>query len=55
MATIALELASSLGLVGGARATLYRAALLHDIGKLGVSSRILDKPAPLTRSEWENP
>ena len=56
MATIALELASSLGLVGGARATLYRAALLHDIGKLGVSRPgILDKPAPLTRSEWENP
>jgi putative nucleotidyltransferase with HDIG domain len=53
VATIALELASSVGLDVGARATLHRAALLHDIGKLGVSSRILDKPAPLTRSEWE--
>ena len=36
-----------------ARATLRRAALLHDVGKLGVSSRILDKPGPLTDAEWE--
>ena len=30
---------------------LRRAALLHDIGKLGVSNRILDKPARLTEGE----
>ena len=35
------------------RATVRRAALLHDVGKLGVSSRILDKPGTLTRNEWE--
>ena len=29
-----------------------RAALLHDIGKLAVSNRILDKPARLTRGEY---
>jgi HD-GYP domain-containing protein (c-di-GMP phosphodiesterase class II) len=29
-----------------------RAALLHDVGKLGVSNRILDKPGPLTDAEW---
>ena len=37
------------------RATLHdlrRAALLHDIGKLSVSNRILDKPGPLTRAEF---
>jgi HD-GYP domain-containing protein (c-di-GMP phosphodiesterase class II) len=31
--------------------TLRRAALLHDIGKLGVSNRILDKPARLSDAE----
>lgn len=30
---------------------LRRAAWLHDIGKLGVSSRVLDKSGPLTRAE----
>ena len=29
-----------------------RAALLHDIGKLGLSNRILDKPGPLDAREW---
>ncbi len=31
---------------------LMRAALLHDIGKLGVSNRILDKPGKLTDAEY---
>jgi HD-GYP domain-containing protein (c-di-GMP phosphodiesterase class II) len=32
--------------------TFVRAALLHDIGKLSLSSRILDKPGRLTEAEW---
>jgi HD-GYP domain-containing protein (c-di-GMP phosphodiesterase class II) len=32
---------------------LVQAALLHDIGKLALSSRILDKPGALTAREWE--
>jgi putative nucleotidyltransferase with HDIG domain len=30
---------------------IYRAGLLHDIGKLGISNRILDKNGPLTADE----
>lgn len=30
---------------------MYRAGLLHDIGKLGISSRILDKPGALDKRE----
>ena len=53
VAAIADALAALLELDGGARSTLRRAALLHDIGKLGVSNRILDKPGPLSPTEWE--
>src|SRR5206468_2851242 len=31
---------------------LEAAALLHDIGKLGVPDAILQKPGPLTADEW---
>ncbi|HTX29832.1 MAG TPA: HD-GYP domain-containing protein [Solirubrobacteraceae bacterium] len=34
------------------RRTLRRAALLHDIGKLAISNRILDKPGKLTDEEF---
>ncbi len=31
---------------------IYRGALLHDIGKMGVPDNILLKPGPLTEDEW---
>ena len=34
------------------RRWLKRAALLHDIGKLGVSNSVLDKPGKLDDAEW---
>jgi putative nucleotidyltransferase with HDIG domain len=44
-------MASVLGWDAAERRELRRAALLHDIGKLGVSNRILDKPGRLTDDE----
>jgi HD-GYP domain-containing protein (c-di-GMP phosphodiesterase class II)/DNA-binding CsgD family transcriptional regulator len=35
------------------RRLLHRAALLHDLGRLGVPNRVWDKPDKLSRSEWE--
>jgi HD-GYP domain-containing protein (c-di-GMP phosphodiesterase class II) len=45
-------IAGELGYSKQRRRTLKRAALLHDIGKLGVSNAILDKPGKLNDSEW---
>ncbi len=52
VARIAVGLAQLLGLDDRTRRDLYRAGLLHDIGKLGVSNRILDKPGGLDEDEW---
>jgi HD-GYP domain-containing protein (c-di-GMP phosphodiesterase class II) len=45
-------IAEQLALSSQRRRWLKRAALLHDIGKLGVSNSILDKPAKLDDGEW---
>ena len=45
-------IAAELGLPPARRRWLRRAALLHDIGKLGVSNGILDKPGRLDAAEW---
>ena len=45
-------IAEALGLDDQRRRRLKRAALLHDIGKLGVSNQILDKPDRLDEAEW---
>lgn len=45
-------IAEELDLSARRRRWLKRAALLHDIGKLGVSNSILDKPGKLDDREW---
>jgi HD-GYP domain-containing protein (c-di-GMP phosphodiesterase class II) len=52
VALIADGLGAQLGLDERERRWLRRGALLHDIGKLGVSNQILDKPGPLAAGEW---
>jgi HD-GYP domain-containing protein (c-di-GMP phosphodiesterase class II) len=52
VASIAAGLATQLGLDDREVRGLHRAGLLHDVGKLGVSSAILDKPGKLTDAEW---
>ncbi len=45
-------IAEQLGLSQERRRWLRRGALLHDVGKLGVSNSILDKPGKLDQDEW---
>ncbi len=46
-------LAERLGIDPARRRWLRRGALLHDLGKLGVSNAVLDKPSSLSAQEWE--
>ena len=52
VARIAVLIAERMGFAPRDVRDLRRAGLLHDIGKLGVSSRILDKPGKLDEDEW---
>jgi diguanylate cyclase (GGDEF)-like protein/putative nucleotidyltransferase with HDIG domain len=49
----AIQMAEALGYSQERIATLRAAALLHDIGKIGVSDRLLLKNGPLTEEDWE--
>jgi HD-GYP domain-containing protein (c-di-GMP phosphodiesterase class II) len=53
VAALAVRLGRRLGLRGRALEDLRTAALLHDLGKIGVADAILLKPAGLTGAEWE--
>jgi HD-GYP domain-containing protein (c-di-GMP phosphodiesterase class II) len=52
VADLSAAIGARLGLGGAALVELRRGALLHDLGKLGVSSLILDKPGKLTADEF---
>jgi len=45
--------ACELGVSSERRRWLHRGALLHDVGKLGVSNTILDKAGKLDDAEWQ--
>lgn len=53
MTEIAVSVAHQSGWSEAEVADVRRAGLLHDLGKLTVPNMILDKPGPLTPSEWE--
>jgi putative nucleotidyltransferase with HDIG domain len=52
VATYAVAIARECGFEEDRTRSLRRAGLLHDIGKLGVSSRIIEKPGKLTDDEY---
>ena len=53
VARLAEAAAASLGSSEDERAAVRRAGLLHDLGRVGVSNRVWDKPGRLSASEWE--
>ena len=53
VAELSLAAANRLGLDRLTRARLEVASYLHDLGRIGVSNRIWEKPATLTTGEWE--
>ena len=52
VAGLAVFIGEQMGLTRENQVRLRRAGLLHDIGKLGVPNRILDKPGKLEPDEW---
>jgi putative nucleotidyltransferase with HDIG domain len=48
-----IRLARAMGVGDTQLMHLWRGALLHDIGKMGIPDAILLKPGPLTDEEWE--
>lgn len=53
VADLASRAAAGAGLPAGEVVAVRRAGLVHDIGMHGVPATILDKPGPLSTSEWE--
>jgi HD-GYP domain-containing protein (c-di-GMP phosphodiesterase class II) len=53
VAELAAAAGARLGLEEHEVRTLRRAGLVHDLGRLGVSNSIWDKPGPLGAGEWE--
>jgi putative nucleotidyltransferase with HDIG domain len=52
VAEIAVALGRRLGYSGAELEAIEIGALLHDIGKIGIPERVLNKPGPLDSDEW---
>jgi PAS domain S-box-containing protein/putative nucleotidyltransferase with HDIG domain len=50
---LTLHLARTMGMSEATLVHIRRGALLHDIGKMGITDSILLKPGPLTDEEWD--
>ena len=53
VAQLSVRLGEAIGLSQNDLAALETAALLHDVGKMGVPSAILSKPSALDKEEWQ--
>ncbi len=53
VADLSAEAARDMGLPADDVALVRRAGLVADLGRLGVSNAIWDKPGPLSRAQWE--
>jgi putative nucleotidyltransferase with HDIG domain len=53
VAELSLKLAENLGVDEAERKEIYSAALLHDIGKIGIRDEVLHKPGDLSEEEME--
>lgn len=52
VAELALAVAETLGMAAEQRDETYRAAQLHEVGKMAIPDAILRKPGPLEDSDW---
>jgi len=53
VAELAGQASARLGLAATDAAQLRRAALLHDLGRVAVSSGVWERPGPLSSTQWE--
>lgn len=52
VANLAMDLCKALGIRGKRKDMIIAACLIHDIGKVGIDQKILDKKERLTDIEW---
>ncbi|HSJ27203.1 MAG TPA: HD domain-containing phosphohydrolase [Acidimicrobiia bacterium] len=53
VAELAAKAGAEAGLAAADVTTLGRAALVHDVGRIGVESGVWDRPGPLAADDWE--